>query len=212
MAITNYTELQTAIADWSKRSASQAVDFIALAETRINALLASRMAEVESSLTGVVGSRYIALPSGFIYPLALWRDYPTGTRSQIIYASAEVITPNSASNGFPGFYMIDGSNIAFEYPNSEAFTYILRYKKGYDIAATTTNDILTNYPDVYLYGALVEAAAFAREYNIIDRWEARFQEALKNAHIAESQNSANATLFFDSAITGNRTNIYDGGF
>lgn len=213
MAITNYTELQTAISAWSHRSVAEVVDFIMLAERRINANLNSRMAEVESTLTATVDSRYIALPSSFVYPLALWRDYPVGTRSEIIYATAEVMGSTVSSSGFPDFYTIDDSNVAFEMPNMEAFSYIFRYKKLYNIASTTTNDILTNYPDVYLFGALVEASMFAKDMDIMDRWEARFQEALNNAIISESQNKANATLFFDPAIVhGTRHNILDGGF
>lgn len=213
MSIANYTELQTAVSSWSHRSVDEVVDFIALAERRINSKLNSRMAEVESTLTGVVDSRYIALPALFIHPLALWRDYPIGTRTEIIYATAEVMGSTVNSVGFPDFYTIDGSNIAFEMPNIEAFSYIFRYKKLYNIASTTTNDVLTNYPDVYLFGALVESSMFARDFDMVDRWEARFQEAMNNALISESQNKANTTLFFDPAITsGQRHNIYDGGF
>lgn len=213
MAITTYSELQTAVSSWSHRTVSQVIDFITLAERRINSKLNSRMAEVETTLTATVDSRYIALPSLYLYPLALWRDYPTGTRTEIIYATAEVMGSTISSSGFPDFYTIDGSNLAFEMPNIDAFDYILRYKKLYDIASTTTNDILTNYPDVYLFGALVEAAMFARDGDMVDRWEARFQEAIANANISESQNKANATLFFDPAMNaGRRYNIYDGGF
>ena len=213
MAITNYTELQTAVSAWSHRTVTEVVDFIALAERRINSKLNSRMAEVESTLTATVNSRYIALPALFVFPLSLWRDYPIGTRSEIIYATAEVMGSTVNSVGFPDFYTIDGSNIAFEMPNIEAFSYIFRYKKLYNIASTSTNDILTNYPDVYLFGSLVEASMFARDFDMVNRWELRFQEALNNATISESQNKANTTLFFDPAITtGQRHNILDGGF
>ncbi len=212
MAITNYTELQTSVSAWAHRSVSQVTDFIMLAEQRINAKLSSRMAEVESALVGVVDSRYIALPTKFIYPLALWRDYPSGTRHEIIYATAEVMGSTDSSVGFPDFYTIDGSNIAFEMPNSEAFDYIFRYKKRYDIAATSTNDILTNYPDTYLFGSLVEASMFAKDYDSTDRWEGRFQEAMENAIVSESQNKANTTLFADNALAPRRNNILDGGF
>lgn len=211
MTISNYTELQTAVSSWSKRTVDEVVDFITLAERRINSKLNSRMAEVEATLTATIDSRYIALPTLYIHPLALWRDYPTGSKTEIIYATAEVMGSTSSSSGLPNFYTIDGANIAFEIPNLAAYDYILRYKKQYNIAASTTNDILTNYPDVYLFGSLVESAMFARDFDMMDRWDARFQEALENSIISESQNKANATLFFDGALVRDRRgNIYEG--
>ena len=208
MGISTYTELQTAVTDWSHRSVSQAVDFITLAEKRINTLLASRLSEVDASLVATIGSRYITLPSGFISPYAMWCT-TYDPRQEIVYTTPEIL-PVASDSSQPHYYTIDGAYIGFDCPSDIAYTYDFRYKKGYDIASTSTNDILTNYPGVYLYGALVEAAVFARDRADLDIFETKFQTALEEAQIAESQNKANATLFGDSG--SRNANIYNGGF
>lgn len=70
MAITTYSELKTALANWSKRTDLTAMmgDFIALAESRIQRSLLARAQEVETELTMAPGSRYVALPSDFDSP------------------------------------------------------------------------------------------------------------------------------------------------
>jgi len=86
----------------------------------------------------------------------------------------------------------------------------MRYKMGYDISSTSTNDILTNYPNVYLFSALVEACTFARDYKDAEMFEVRFRSALEEAQNAEFGNRTNATLQSDlnAKATGN---IIDGG-
>lgn len=214
MAISTYAELQTAVAAWAHRSTSNITDFIDLAEARINAALESRMAEVESSLTGVVDSRYIALPTGYYNNIGLWLT-TYGNRIEIVYVQPDSLPIATDSSGQPYYYTIDGSNIAFEMPCSSAYTYVFRYKKGYDIASTSTNDILTRYPNVYLYGSLREASMFANDDNNAMKWEAAYQFALDECRNAEFKNKTMSTLGVDHALlsggaVGDR-NIYTGG-
>lgn len=196
MAITTYTNLQTAIADWHHRDVSQIPDFIALAEKRINTLLRSRVAEVDVILTATLSSRYITLPTGFMSPVNLWMT-TYNPRNEIRYLTPYQIEVTTSS-GQPDFYTIDGANVAFNCPNLLAYTYTFRYKKGYDIAATSTNDILTNYPSVYLFGSLVEACLFARDDPSL--FEAKFQGAIAEAQTTENENKANATLNVDASL------------
>ena len=204
MAITNYTNLQTAIASWHHRDVPQIPDFISLAEARINNLLESRLSETDTTLTAIISSRYIALPSGFSATLGLWLTTYT-PRREIKYILPENLPVDSATNGRPYYYTIDGSNIAFDRPADIAYTYTMRYQASYDIAATSTNDILTNYPDVYLFGSLVEACLFARDDPTI--FEQRFQSAINNAQKSESENKRFATISSDHALIGGNGRI-----
>jgi len=197
MAITNYTELQAAVAAWHHRDVTQIPDFIKLAEVRINNILASRLAETDASLTATVSSRYIALPADFgsVYQLWLTTYEP---RREILYILPEDLTVFDDSDGRPYFYTIDGSNIAFDRAADIAYTYTLRYKARYSIATTSTNDILTTYPDIYLFGSLVEACLFARDDPSI--FEQRFQSAIDNAQLSESSNKKLARIRSDNAL------------
>jgi len=207
MAISTYAELQTAVASWLHRDVSQITDFITLAEKRINSLLDSRIAEVESTLTATISSRYIALPSGYMRSLGLWLT-TYNPRTEIRYELPENIRV-STSTGQPFCYTIDGANVAFDCPADRAYTYTLRYKKGYDIASTSTNDILTNYPALYLYGALIYSCSFTREQE--EKFEKIFATDLEIALLTESKNKAHATIQSDM-VSREHGNIITGDY
>ncbi len=210
MALGTYTELQAAIASWLHRDPGVIPDLIALAEKRINSDLVSRLSEVESTLTGTVGSRTIALPTGFISPRALWLT-SYGTRIPIEYVPPERLPVVVSSNGQPIYYTVDGETIAFDYPQSAAYTYTFRYKKGFDLAGTSTNHVLTNYPALYLFSALLEGADFSESPAQMDRWAMKYQDALEKALSTETENRTLATLTFDSALVGDTSSIVSGG-
>lgn len=207
MAITNYTELQTAVASWLHRDVDQIVDFITLAEQHINAVLDSRVGELDASLTATISSRYIALPTGYIKPVSLWlTTYDPRREIRYIVPSDMSVTTTSSQ---PRYYTIDGSSIAFECPADIAYTFTFRYKKRYDIASTSTNDILTNYTGLYLYGALINSCMLTREDST--RFENMYA-ALMDAFItAESKNYAYATIQSDT-ITTIESNIITGDY
>lgn len=210
MAITNYTELRAAVASWVHRSdlTSQIPDFITLGEARINRELSARFAEAEGALTASVGSRYIALPARFKRAYELWLT-TYNPRTEIIYRTPETI-PVSTSQGVPRYYTVDGANIAFDCPANSAHTFTLRYKKGFDIAADTTNDLLTNHAGLYLFATLCEAAIYIRDDVRLAMWEGRYQSELAETQRFESQNKGMATLRVDVGLSGNRGNIIDG--
>ena len=66
MALSNYSELQSSIADWLNRSdlTNQIKDFIALAEAEINSKL--RIRKMISSTTITVDSETESIPSGLL--------------------------------------------------------------------------------------------------------------------------------------------------
>lgn len=198
MAITTYTELQTAVASWLHRDVDQIVDFITLAEQEINARLDSRVGEVDASLTATPSSRYITLPTGYIRPLQLWCTYYDPRREVLYVTPQDLIT--STSESYPTQYTINGASIEFNYPPDVAYTYTLKYKKRYDIASTSTNDILTNYTGIYLYGSLVNSCMLTREDEL--KFERRFENLLDAFITAESKNYSNAKIISESSILG----------
>jgi len=207
MAISTYAELQTAVASWLHRDVSQIVDFITLAEKRINSLLDSRIAEVDGTLTATISSRYITLPAGYMRPVGLWMTTYNPRIEMKYFIPGDLNV--STTDGQPRQYTIDGGNIAFDCPNDAAYTFTFRYKKGYDIASTSTNDILTNYPSLYLYGTLVEACMLTREDPTM--FEQRFQGALEEAMRTEYKNTANATIISEM-VTSDQQRILSGSY
>lgn len=213
MAITTYSELKTALANWSKRTDLTAMmgDFIALAESRIQRSLLARAQEVETELTMAPGSRYVALPSDFDSPRALWlkANLPREELPQVL---PEQLTGSNTS-GYPEAWAVDGSNLAFDKPASSAWLLDFRYCKPLSLSdSTPTNYILTNYPDVYLFGSLVELHGYTFSGEQSAMCEARFQAAIRDASDAENESRKGALLMTDipGSMRQNTFNVFRG--
>lgn len=187
MAIGTYDELKTAIGSWTHRSdlSSQYANFILLAEARMTRLIQGRETEIEEELTATPASRYIALPASFKRPVALWL---TNTTPRLLLTQRRPDQIEFAgSTGQPLVWAIDGANIAFDVLAESALTFDFRYQQAFALSATnTTNYVLTQYPDVYLFGALCEAARYLKDMTALGMYEPLFQRALKEATDTES--------------------------
>lgn len=179
MAISTYSELQAAAANWLVRGdlTARIPEFITLAEARLNRVLRARLAEVEQSLTGVVGARTIALPSTFAEALNLWLVRSTGREALEPY-SADLMDASSVA-GEPRFWSVDGATLAFERPCDQAYSFTLRMLRKFALSdSAPTNDLLTQAPDIYLFATLCEAAPFLRDADLAAAYEARLARAI----------------------------------
>ena len=209
MALANYTDLQAAIASRLHSSAYTSLipDWITLAEKSLNRLLNLSAAETETTLTASVGSRTLTPPSGFGTAVAL---YLTSYLPRIelpfrLPTQMQVYSENGPSS----YWTYDGTVIKTDVPADQAYTYTLRYKADFDIASTSTNALMTNYPDLYLYGALIEAGNDRVDQTALALYEKRFARALDECKKNEHANRAAAKLRTD--IAGSyRSNIIMG--
>lgn len=197
MAITTYSELQTAVANWLDRSDQTAriPEFIALAEADINSEFDLRTIESDQALTPVSESRYIALPAGFREAQNLWILWST-SRAEMRFVTPETIDVSTVA-GVPSAWCIDGMNVAFDCPcdTSPGYSFVMRMMGGVALSdASPTNLVLTNYPNVYLYGALREAAPYLRDPEALVMWSAKYAEALGKAKYKENRAKALVTL------------------
>jgi hypothetical protein len=218
VAITTYAELQSAVADWLNRGdlTSRIPDFIALAEADINSVFDLRTVEQDTTLTVVTGSRTVALPAGFRDTLNLWPIGPVGRLDPLRFVLPELLDTITI-NSVPRAWCVDGSNIAFDCPNDGTYpTYDLRYRSGLGLSdAQPTNLVLTNYPNVYLFGAMKEASPFLRDPEAMAIWEGKYGDAIAKAKAKESRNKSLVTLNTEPGILtnmGRRSgfNIYAG--
>lgn len=195
MAITTYAELQAAAANWLVRAdlTARIPEFITLAEARLSRVLRPRMAEVEQPLAGVVGSRFVSLPAGFAEALALWIELPTGRRA-LSFAEPALIGACSL-RGEPDAWSIDRDKLAFERPCDQAYGFTLRMLAKFALSnAAPTNALLTEYPDVYLFATLCEAAPFLRDAELAGAYEARLERAIGEVNAKDARNRAARTL------------------
>ena len=213
MAITSYSTLKTAMATWIVRddaTDAQMSEFVSVFEARANVELPLRTAEVDTTLTGSTSSRQLTLPSDFLEPVALFlTTYGTQQKlSPIISGNYELDT----SNGPPSAWAINGSNIDLDCPCDQAHTFTFRYRmKLLNLASTDPNWLLTNHPNVYLWGSLVEFATWARDAEAISLYNGRYEDARDAVAWLTARSKATAPLRVDPALVAARSfNINSG--
>ena len=213
MALTTYTELKASIADWLHNTAltSQIPDFITLAEVEINSELRTRQMQVDETLSLTSGTKTVALSSRYIDPISLELVIPGENNTPLTYRLPQDMTNNAATSARPIYWTINGDNIEFEYLADQTYTLSFRMLKGYDIAATSTNTLLTKYPGLYLFGSLLQSAPYKIDDDRIGTWQNSYDKALAKAKKAEGRNSRINSLRTEFPLNGSRSlNIITG--
>ena len=212
MTIATFSDLKTAVADWAHRSdlTTRIPDFISITEKRIKSLADVRGYEIESSLTCTPGSAFIALPSNFKSPIALWIA-DINPREELQQLLPQTLPYNDTPNR-PMYWAIDGANIKFQCPANSAYPMTIRYEAMFELSdSNPTNFILTNYQDVYLFGALAELAAYTQNDQQAQKWEAKFQDSIRLMTNQEASNNAHVPLRTEfGQVSKRRFNVYRG--
>ena len=197
MAIGTYSELQTAVANWLDRDdlALRIPEFIALTEARMNRTLRlAIMLNVDETTLGgatalVAGTRDYALPSGYLQMVDFHlRTSPITTLSYLTPENMNRMWAGS-QGGKPLAYTIFSDNASGTPIKSvrlgpspgSAYDYSIMFYKKIDALSdsNTTEQMLTDNPDVYLYGALLEAEPFLMNDQRVQLWATAFQESLR---------------------------------
>lgn len=201
MALANYDELKAAVARWMHRIdlTDQIPDFIALAESYLNRELRLRVMQKEVALTVAAGDRAVALPSDFISPMDLWVE-ARRARATLRYREPNQMIVDAAPGEAAG-WTITGGNIELDRTSVGPICLTLRYYSALRLTESNpTNWLLDHHPDIYLFGALTEAAPFTRDEGASSAWMARRDRAIDEINTKESRIGAMATLDTRSAV------------
>ena len=182
MAISTYAELQDAVTVWlNKPDVDQTVTtLISLAEADINRKL--RHWKMQKRSVAEINSQYSAVPSDWLQTV---RFYTTdgGTQPMDLISQADMIDRKALAanvSGRPQFYAVTGGQ--FEFYPVPADTYNAELVFFAEVPAlsdaNTSNWLLTDAPDVYLYGTLVHSAPFLGEDARLATWTALYKAAL----------------------------------
>ena len=183
MAIGTFAQLKTAAANWLDRSdlTDRIPEFIVLAEARFNRILRIRdMETVSTAISTVAGTREYSLPTGFVQMKEF--HLTTDPLTPLAYITPEMMTRlwAGSSKGKPEVFTIIADNVRLG-PNPDAvYTTSMLYYKTFTALSdsATTNDMLTNNPDVYLYGVLLEAEPFIMNDARVQLWAVAFKQAI----------------------------------
>ena len=182
MAISTYSELNTAVANWLDRDdlTDRIPEFIALCEARFNRLLRIRAMEYKQTASTVAGQRNLALPTGFIQMRNLQINASPIVPMQYVTPEIYDRLYGSASTGTPQMYTIIADEIQLGPTPASVQTIEMLFYKKFDAltALATTNWMITNAPDVYLYGCLLEAEPFIMNDPRVQLWATAFKQAI----------------------------------
>lgn len=166
MAITNYGQLKTAVADWLNRDDLTAVipTFIDIAHAKLNRRL--RVREMLQRSTANVTTQYTSLPSGFLSMRNIQLN--VSTPKALEYLTSEQMDQERARGNTarePVYYTIIGETIeVFPSPDASYEIEMAYHKTLPSLSADAdTNWLLTKAPDAYLYGALLQAAPYLKD-------------------------------------------------
>ena len=179
MALDTYTNLKSSIANWLDRDDLSLVipDFIALCESRFNRSLRLRSMEQKDYADTVGGQSNYLLPTNYLQMREFRLNLPTTI--SLTYVSPEIFEAWNLGSGQPKFYTIIANEIRLGPTPAGVYEMeMLFWRKFPALTDTiTTNWILANAPDIYLYGSLMEAEAFLQNDPRIPLWKAGYDEA-----------------------------------
>jgi hypothetical protein len=176
--ITTYAGLKAGMLSWLARSGDTLLegrfdDFLLNCERRMyygfavdepasplrsDALRIPEMEAVDAAFALTSGT--VAQPAGF---LELISAYNNSLNAPLDIVSQRTLDGyGTQSLGGTRLIAVSGTNFRFLDAPSNGTATLRYYRKLATPAGSTVNDILTNYPDVYLYGCLVEAAVFTQ--------------------------------------------------
>lgn len=205
MALATYSNLRDAIGEHLNRTdltSSEAItaDLIKLAEAKF--AREPRLRYLVKADINVSADAY-ALPSGYRELVSLYHDGDT------YFGPLKVVSPDRIAehksrlgdSGVPEVVAVVGTanpTLRFAPEPNQTFTFKLIYNstlRGNELSGTnTSNWLLENHPDIYLYGALVEAEAYLQEDQRIAVWKQLLEESLRHYHIDQQRREFGGNL------------------
>ena len=182
MALSNYGELKTAIADFLNRDdlTSAIPTFVALCESQVARDL--RHWRQERRVTTTLNERFENLPTDWLETKNMYLS----DGAAIEYASvAEISRQKLLSEdtaGKPRLYTINSGQFEFYPQPDEDYELTMIYMARIP-AMSADGDahwLMENYPDVYLYGSLLQSAPYLSEDARVAVWAQLYGAAVAN--------------------------------
>ena len=184
MALSTYTELKAAVADWLNRSdLTSAIDydFLPLCEAELR----RRVRRTTKTGTIYANAAEVSPPTDMAEPISLTLD----SGSPYNDVPLKIVTPQKLAEvkamyggqaGRPTHVAYYNSKFQFAPEPDQSYDCTVVYAMQFTAlsGSNTTNAILTEAPDAYLYGCLLQAAPYLEHDERIPVWQAKFDKAI----------------------------------
>lgn len=160
--------------------------FIQLTENDIDKRLMLRKNELRATSTMDTTSRFLALPDSYLKMRRL--TLINGSLNyEIEYRGTESM-PIQNEAGRPRYFTVT-SQLEFDRVPDSAYTLEMSYFKQLTPLTTlnTTNNVITDYPDLYLWGCLLQMSLWEKDTEQIQIYQAKYDRAIDTANKQESK-------------------------
>ena len=177
----NYTTLAADVATWLNRSGMSDVTdnvetFMAYAQNKI-----ARTVDLNQMInTSSFDTDTLTVPSGLLR-VKSFTVVSGGDAYELQGVPYRKAKNTMGATGRPTYYAIEGSNFILAPTPTQTYTLELTYYAPLTPLSTgnATNWIGDTYPDVILYGTLLEAALFLKDDQRAMVWKTKFDEAVE---------------------------------
>jgi hypothetical protein len=185
MSLSTYSGLAASVADWLHRAdlGTPIVDFIALAHKQLMRDLRGHVRLMVRNASFPISGEYVAAPNDFLEFVSGYLN--DSTMTPLVWGSADA----AKASGTAQISLVSGpggtEDFHFE-PAVSAMTATIEYYAKLPVlsASATTNWILDDHPDLYLYGALLQSTAYLGDDPRIGLWQAAYASALESCKAA----------------------------
>jgi hypothetical protein len=197
MALDTFAGLKATIADYLNRDDLTSVipSFITIAEAKFNRKL--RVRQMITRAEGQIESAFFAYPADWLQAKEFQLNTNPITRLKFVTeAYGDELKSNSyVSTGQPVYYTITGTQLEFiPTPDSTYSAELTYYAKIPALSdSNTSNWLLTYAPDLYLYGALMEAAPYLKDDERLPVWSQMYINSLGDIEVADQRASVSST-------------------
>ena len=205
MAISNYSELQTGVDNFLKLNGDSSfttriTEWIDLAEGEINRRLRVFRQEKTSiqTYTTTDTDRKVSMPSDFVEMRVV--EVKKTSEADEEYREVRYVALDQFAGkvcetaGVPYHYTVKSNELEMDRLASESLQVRMIYIGQWDIATDSTNWLLTNYPDCYLYGACYHGALYRRDANVADICKGLFEKSLAQINMVDERTRDDAEL------------------
>jgi hypothetical protein len=197
MALDTFAGLKTTIADYLNRDDLTSIipSFIALAEAKFNRKL--RVRQMIKRANGQIETAFFAYPSDWLQAKEFQLNTSPIVRLEFVTEAYgdNLKASRYIATGKPAYYTITGTQLEFipapDQTYSAELTYYAKIPALSD--SNTSNWLLAYAPDLYLYGALLEASPYLKDDERLATWGQLYTSSLGDIEVADQRASVSST-------------------
>lgn len=197
MAIDTFAGLKATIADYLNRDDLTAIipSFITIAEAKFNRKL--RVRQMIKRANGQIETQFFAYPADWLEAKEFQLNTNPMVRLKFVTEAYgdELKANRYFSVGQPAYYTITGTQLEFiPSPDQTYSAELTYYAKIPALSDTNTSNWLLAYaPDLYIYGALIEATPYLKDDERLATWGQLYANSLGDIEVADERASVSST-------------------